>query len=118
MFFMTEFCVCELVEIIPVTYGGGLNSVYYTRDGVGNYDPIKTDVIYVCRKIKDLVYDITNKDYFKIVDSLYNPLIHLKIQDIKCSFKEENFYEHYITKKVDLINSENKYIPYYTFLKN
>lgn len=80
--------------MVPVTCGGGLNDIYRTKEGVPNYNPVRTDIIYVCRVIKDI---IKNDDkYYIVSDSQKNGLMHYLKNEIKHTFHNLNDFENYL----------------------
>lgn len=108
MYIMTDFYISELIQIVPITHGGGLNEVYRVKDGVPNYNGFKTDIIYVCRIVKEIVAE--NKKYCRVIDSQKNSLIHYQIHDIKYTFHNIHDFENYINKEY-----KDGDIQYYSF---
>ena len=108
MYIMTDFYISELIQMVPVTHGGGLNDVYRVKDGVPNYNGFKTDIIYVCRIVKEIVS--VNEKYCRVIDSQKNSLIHYQIRDIKHTFHSIHDYENYLNKEY-----KDGGIQYYSF---
>lgn len=108
MYIMTDFYISELIQIVPVTHGGGLNEVYRVKDGVPNYNSFKTDIIYVCRIVKEIIAN--DEKYYRIVDSQKNKLIHYQLHEINYTFHNINDFENYLTKEY-----KDGGIQYYTF---
>ena len=108
MYIMTDFYISELIQMVPVTHGGGLNDVYRVKDGVPNYNVFKTDIIYVFRIVKEIV---TEKwKYSRVIDSQTNSLIHYQKHDIKHTFHSIHDFENYLNKEY-----RDGDIQYYSF---